>query len=263
MPPQGQAYQQPPSVRFDAIGEAWNLVKQNMATWIVSMLLYSVIAGVLNGLVQFVLSLVGLLPPPGSQNPNFSSGYFVGMAISILASLGLSAFFTGGLLRMAAKQAKGQDIAIGDLFSASDVLLPMLGVVLLTLLAVYAGALLCVVPGIIIGIRLYFAPFLVADQRMGAIDAMKRSWAAIQGHGLNLFLFAIVASLVSSLGLLACFVGILVTAPVALVAMAIVYRDLCGVGPAAVGPTLDMPLPPQSAYNPGQYPPPPANPPAQ
>jgi len=254
---QGQGYSMPPSVRFEAIGEAWNIVKENLGTWAVVTLIYAVISIVISVAIQFALSGAGLLPPIDSQNSDFSAAYVIGYIINFVVTMALNAFFTGGLLRMAARAARGESVTIGDLFSASDVLLQMFLVSLLSALAVYLGLFLCLIPGILIGIRLYFAPFLVADQRMGAIDAMKRSWAAIQGHGLNLFLFGLVAGLVYCAGALACGVGALITAPIAIVAVAIVYRDLLGLSVPITGPTLDMPLPPPSAYQPGQYPPPP------
>src|SRR5215211_5323895 len=65
-PPQG-GYQgggyppppQPPRIRFEAIGEAWQLFQKDAATWVISTLIYLIIIVVVGGMIGFALGLTG------------------------------------------------------------------------------------------------------------------------------------------------------------------------------------------------------------
>ena len=53
-------------------------------------------------------------------------------------------------------------------------------------LACTAGLVLLVVPGIWIGLRLSWAPYLFMDERLGATDALRESFRRTRGHALSL-----------------------------------------------------------------------------
>ncbi len=42
----GSPYQRPPGVYFDSIGQAWELVKRDLATWLAAILVAGVIGGI-------------------------------------------------------------------------------------------------------------------------------------------------------------------------------------------------------------------------
>ena len=92
--------------------------------------------------------------------------------------------------------------------------------------AVIVGLILFIVPGIIIGIKLQFASYLVVDKNMGVVDALNKSSEMTKGIKMNLFLFGILLFLINVLGFLALIVGLLVTIPLSMVATAYVYRKL-------------------------------------
>lgn len=85
--------------------------------------------------------------------------------------------------------------------------------------------LLIMIPCVYIGIRFFFAPYLLIDRGMGAIDSLKASWIAtapIQG---KLFVYMILSMLVTLLGLLCLVVGVFVATIVLLYAQAALYRQ--------------------------------------
>lgn len=97
---------------------------------------------------------------------------------------------------------------------------------ILFFLGVGIGLLLLIIPGIFLMIRWGMYPFLMVDKGLGPIEALKTSWHMTRGHGWNLFLFYVLAMLISVLGLIALGVGIFVAAPVVALASLWVYRFL-------------------------------------
>jgi hypothetical protein len=236
----------PRKVRFDAISEAFGLLKDQMGTWVLTMLVYLGIMFGISFVIGLLLSAVGLSTRTGSgQAPNIGAMIFVQM-ISFVLNLALSGFLLGGLYRMALKQVRGQAIAVGDLFSGADIIGSMIGAALLYVLAVYLGAIFLIIPGLLLAGLLMLTFPLIADQRAGVIDAMKMSFAALKGDMWSALGFFFVAGIVSSLGALLCGVGLLFTAPIQFLATAIVYQDFFGRREGIAEPGIQMPLPPQS-----------------
>jgi len=260
--PQGQGYAMPPKVRFDTIGDAWRLFQQKMGVWIVAMLITIAVVYGIALVFGLLLSGLGLVTPTSTsgQTPEFGAGLLIGSLLYTVAIYGAMGVFAGGLMKMALKQIRGEDIAVGDLFSATDTIGPLIVALLLIGLGTGIGSYLCLIPGLILaGLWMLTAPIIV-DQKVGAVDAMRMSWNALKGDILTATLFYFVLSLIASIGGLLCGVGALFTAPLLPLGLALTYRDFFGGNAGPGGPTLDMPLPPQSAYQPGQYPPPPSGP---
>ncbi len=101
-----------------------------------------------------------------------------------------------------------------------------LGVSILTGLLAAIGFVLLVVPGVIVTLMLFFVKFIVIDQDMNPIAAMKASVRMTNGHKwqlLGLLVFALVINIIGAILLL---VGLLVTIPVTTLAIAHAYRTL-------------------------------------
>lgn len=105
---------------------------------------------------------------------------------------------------------------------------------ILTGIVVIVGLILLIVPGVIAALALMFAPYLIVDRNLGPIEAMKESVRITKGHRWQLFLFALALGLLNILGMLAIGIGLLVTVPVSVFAVAHVYRFLEGKAEAVV-----------------------------
>jgi len=101
-----------------------------------------------------------------------------------------------------------------------------LGTTVITLLAVIAGLILLIVPGIIIGLALSFTLFLVVDKGVGPVSAFKESWKLTKGNRWKLFLLSMILLGINILGALALLVGLLVTVPITFLALIHAYRIL-------------------------------------
>ncbi|HEY3268861.1 MAG TPA: hypothetical protein VGM37_18245 [Armatimonadota bacterium] len=78
---------------------------------------------------------------------------------------------------------------------------------------------------------LSLATMEVINRNADPMDALRASWSATQGRRLEMFAIQLVMSLVSTVGVFACCVGLVFTAPLASIAQVIVYRQLRGLQP--------------------------------
>jgi uncharacterized membrane protein len=95
-------------------------------------------------------------------------------------------------------------------------------------LIVLGGLILLIVPGIIWGIQFQFFAYYILTEGCSPVEALKKSAAITKGSKVNLFLFGLLMALVNLAGLLCLVVGLVVTVPTTLVAMAYVFRKLSG-----------------------------------
>jgi hypothetical protein len=140
----------------------------------------------------------------------------------------IGAFFAVGTTRIFLTALRGESPDFGLLFSGGDRFLPMLGTQILLGFAVVFGFLLLIVPGVILSLGLFYAPYLVVDQELDPVDALKESWRITKGHKASLFGLLFVSGFVLLAGLLALVVGIFVAAAVVGGGVAVVYLRLSG-----------------------------------
>lgn len=185
------------------ITQAWEMVTGELATFVLGMLLA--------GLVTIVT--VGICGPP----------------------------LQAGLFIMALKRYRGEEITPGTVFEGFQYFLPAWGVVLVLALITGAISAPLTVPsammtqqadnpelvqllsglaqtwssivGILAGAAFFYAMVLVVDRNMGTIAALQTSWEKTKASFLSYVGIVFVLQLVGGAGVLACCVGLLVTAP--------------------------------------------------
>jgi len=97
---------------------------------------------------------------------------------------------------------------------------------LVTTIIIVIGLFMLIVPGIIFACRLAFVPFLVIDQKMEAMEALKTSWAMTKGHGWTVFFMGLLAFCIVIAGLLVLLFGVLISAMWISAAFAILYHSV-------------------------------------
>lgn len=115
---------------------------------------------------------------------------------------------------------------LGSVLGGFRFLIPFAIASFLFSLAVFLGACALIIPGIYLGLSLGLYPFLVVDQFMGPIEALKRSWAITRGHLKELVFLLFVLCMVIFGGLICFVVGVIPASIVSTVALADVYRRL-------------------------------------
>jgi uncharacterized membrane protein len=85
---------------------------------------------------------------------------------------------------------------------------------------------------IIVTTLLIFALFLIVDRKMDFWPASMASINRVKENFFPLLGFVLVVGIIAAAGLLACGVGIFVTAPLGVCCLAVAYRDVFGPAPA-------------------------------
>jgi uncharacterized membrane protein len=113
-----------------------------------------------------------------------------------------------------------------DLFVWREETLSYVGASILYGLMVVLGCLLLIIPGIYFAIKYCFYGFLIADKKLGAIDALKMSGQMTAGVKWLLVGFGFATFGIILLGALALGIGLFVALPVVSLALVFVYRSL-------------------------------------
>jgi len=109
------------------------------------------------------------------------------------------------------KAARGDNLEFTNMF---DVFKNYWNAVLASLLVfviVGIGFVLLIVPGIVFACKLAFTRYLVVDQKMAVIEAVKESWRMTRGHAWRIFLIGLLGIPICVVGLLCLGVGIIIS----------------------------------------------------
>lgn len=153
-------------------------------------------------------------------------GWFVAIVLGPALVAGLELLFV--------RRLRGEAVAVGDMFAvfsngAAVIQLAIAGILVSALVSV--GMMLLVLPGIYLAVCYSFVLLLVLDKHLEFWPAMEVSRRVVQRHWLSMFGVLIVSAIVAMLGLVAVFVGVLLTVPIALAAVMCAYEDLFGAPP--------------------------------
>jgi uncharacterized membrane protein len=133
-----------------------------------------------------------------------------------------------GLHLFCAKKLYGRRAELGDMFKGFDYFLASFVAALLIGVFVFAGSLLCVIPGLIVAAALKFTYLFILDKKMEFWPAMEASHNAVKGDYFGFTIFLIALACVNILGFLACIVGLLITIPLTVAAITIAYSEVVG-----------------------------------
>lgn len=130
-----------------------------------------------------------------------------------------------GVTRSLIKIGRGQEIGFDTFKSSLSSVGRYFVASLLYGLIVVGGLLLFIVPGVIWAVKYMYMPYLVIDEDLGPLAAMKKSSQMTQGIKWDLWAFSFTAAIYSYLGVLLLVVGLLITLPVAMLSTAMVYNQ--------------------------------------
>ncbi|MGK2320168.1 integral membrane protein [Gordonia rhizosphera] len=241
-PPPGMPPADPNKVDVgEAFSWAWGKFKSNVG------------AMILPGLAVFVLLLVALLLSifnsaifGTSETTTYGSGTGFTYEITstsmsaggwIIFGLIQLVVYIGILYLMASIISGAIRVANGEAVSASSFLVPMrFGPVILTSILVgivsAIGYALCIIPGLIAVFFLQFSVVATIDRSLSPIDAMKASFELTKSKPGDSFLAVIVAWAINVVGAILCYIGLIVSAPIAALYYVHCWRKLTG-GPIA------------------------------
>ncbi len=188
-----------------AIDFSWEAFKKNWQPFVV-LAIFSILA---QQVPHFFLN---------DSFPVFSPAGVVSLLAS--AAVGLA------LATLSLKVVAGKTVDFSDIFSRFDVLLNFVLVNIAVTVLTMIGFILLIVPGIIIGSRLFFAVYFVVDKNLSFEDSIKASWKLTEGKVMKLIFFQLVLIALNILGVIALGVGLLIAIPVTSIASVYVYKEL-------------------------------------
>jgi uncharacterized membrane protein len=147
--------------------------------------------------------------------------------LSRLINMFVSFFAMFTFIRFSFMIAKGQNPHWKDIVEFDSKLLGMylLGALILSA-GQMIGFLLLIIPGIIVCVRFGFFGFILIEEKLDPISALKKSWHMTTGYFWSIFWFGIILGLVNLLGMMALGVGLLITVPLSVLCAGYVYEKI-------------------------------------
>jgi uncharacterized membrane protein len=178
-----------------AFSHGWHTMKKyfiELLVVILVLILFSIPMGIVNSFVD-------------RATFGYSSLTIFGIAYSIIV-LGPISF---GVNWLFLKAVRHEPFKTYDMFMAFQNIWNVVIANILVGVIVGIGIVLLIVPGIIFACRLAFVSYLVMDQKMEAIEAVKKSWEMTRGYSWTIFGMAIMSFFIAIAGLICLGVGIL------------------------------------------------------
>jgi uncharacterized membrane protein len=167
--------------------------------------------------VHLVLSIIGSVTGSVALQLIFTLiGWIVGFILAM------------GLIRCTLAVVKGQTPEVSMLFETPGLGSYILASILFGLM-LFVGFILCIIPGIIVGIVFMFYGYLIVENpTLGPTDALKRASELTKGRIGELFVFGLALFGINLIGAILCGIGLLFTYGITAVAVAYAYRTLNG-----------------------------------
>jgi uncharacterized membrane protein len=242
MPPPG-GYGAPPPTGPD--GSAWNLgdalsygwkkfqenVGQIIIAAIVLVVVFAIVGGIGLGIQALLTSNAEChTTSSGAFVCNDGSGFVWRMIVgAIVAGLLFVAgqIVGAGIIRGALGITEGRKFETAEIFK-TDQLGSVIVASILVGIATTIGYALCYLPGIVVAFLTSYTLFFVIDKGMAPVDAIKASFDLTTKNLGNTVVWYIVGGIVAIAGIIACFVGLIVTIPIVIIGTAFTYKRLSG-----------------------------------
>lgn len=192
----------------------WRLFKSHAGTFVISMLLLF-LSWVVLEIAVIVLQRLGLV-------------------VWLVLHLGWLFLFSGllvGLHVMALKSVDGEIPRVGDLFGSLERGAAYLLALSIYCLTVSGGLVLLIIPGIYLAIRYCLFAQIITDRSASALAALRKAAELAHGNWAPLGALFLIAFLLNIAGMTLLGIGLIISFPVSLLAIAGFYRSL---QPAAI-----------------------------
>lgn len=155
----------------------WGLAQVITVNPISSLLLVFVVILIVLAAIVILLPLSALLGQLGALSP----------IVLLLAYIITGPTLVGAFTALYCKSTSNEPIKSMDALKLGlSKALPMLGLLIMTVLIVIVGFALFVIPGLIFLAWFSLSPFVLIEENVGLIEAMKRSKALVKGHVLEM-----------------------------------------------------------------------------
>jgi hypothetical protein len=209
----------------DLLSEAWQRVKGTKGIIIGGFLVFYVVLLTASFLIGGFFGLLGFV----SDSPVLA---VVGeLVIGILASA-LAYPFVAGISMVGIRRAADQPIRFNDIFSHFGRTVPLVITAILSMLLIYLGFALLIIPGLYLSVAYMLAIPLVVERGLSPWQALETSRKAITQRWFKVFGLFLVLGLISIVSAIPLGIGLIWTIPLFVIAMGVLYRTIFGVLPA-------------------------------
>jgi len=155
------------------------------------------------------------------------AGWF-GSLLGTLISVVVGPLVTAGVIIVIARAVMGNAPSINDFMKGTKYIMPVFLLNLVMGILTTIGFYLLVVPGIYLSVSWCLAAMLVIDRDLDFWTAMETSRRIVSRNWWSVFGALLVFGLVAMAGLIVFGIGYLVTAPVAMIAVIMLYEKIVG-----------------------------------
>lgn len=198
----------------DTLKEAWRLTNGVKGSIWAALLVNGLIVGLIDGAISGFTSVM----PPESK---------VAIIIALIARIGsmlISVILTAGLIYMGVKRCRDEVVAWKDLFSGFAVAGRVIVTWLMSIILIFIGYLLLILPGIYLTVGYTQALLLVVDKRMPPWQALETSRKAIHKVWWKYFALLILMLLITLIAAIPLGIGLIWVAPMGVVLCGVVYK---------------------------------------
>lgn len=219
----------PAIVRFAAIGEAWELIRQDMSTYVLGLLVMGVVGYAIMAVIQMPMQFMLMNPanmsggPFGGLLPS-SPGFWALYALSVCVSQIVGYVLGAGFFSLCLKRLRGQPIGVANIFDGFKFIGPLAVAGLCSFVIMTVATFLLLIPAIFVAGAFAFVPLIIVDQNAGPIEAMALSLTAAKKDLFMMGVLAFVCYVLACLGGIACCIGALFTAPIYYMTLALHYH---------------------------------------
>lgn len=196
----------------EAIKYGWGIMKANFWFFV--------------GIIIVAGFIVGI-PSNIADNLNKPDPCLLGFVFNIIAGIA-RVIISIGLIKIALILLNKEKPEFKELFNFKGSFWRFVGASILYGLIVVAGFILLIVPGIYWAIKYQWFGYCIVDQKLGPVQALKKSAQMTDTVKWQLLGFGLVVTGINILGFLCLFIGLFATIPTTLLATAFVYRKLSG-----------------------------------
>jgi len=146
--------------------------------------------------------------------------------IGSFLSTGINAPLIAGYYLVARKLINNESTEFGDFFKGFDYFLPLFLAGIVSGFFITIGLLLLILPGIYLAVAYTFTSLIIIDRKLSFFDAMETSRKLITKKWFAFFGFSFLIGLINLLGIMLFGLGIVLTLPVTMCAIAVAYDDI-------------------------------------
>jgi len=187
---------------FKMVTDSWEAFKLNWVTFLILLLIPML-------LVWAVVFAMFAAFSSGST-ASYLIAFFIGVVVFIVACILAPATIVTQLA-----SAKGKAVEFSEVFEKSkSVVVPFIGLALLSALVIGVGLILFIVPGLIAAFFLVFSSYILVDKKLGIIESMKASYELVKANWewvVALLLVQLAVSVVSYIPLVGWIAGLALT----------------------------------------------------